>query len=35
MITHAPGMLLTWAPDVVYAVLIGYGGATVIGKQLE
>ena len=35
VITGAPGMLLTWVPGVLYAVLLGYGGATVIGKQLE
>jgi hypothetical protein len=36
MITKAPGMMLAgWVPAVVYSVLIGYGGATVIGKQLE
>jgi len=42
-ISKAPGTLLVWVvgtphlpfPGVVYAVLIGYGLATVIGKQLE
>lgn len=35
VITKAPGQLLTWVPGVLYAILLGYGGATVIGKQLE
>jgi hypothetical protein len=35
MVSKAPGMLLAWVPAVVYQILIGYGGATVIGKQLE
>lgn len=34
-ITKTPGMLMMWAPGVLYSVLVGYGGATVIGKQLE
>ncbi|HEY5925457.1 MAG TPA: DUF3824 domain-containing protein [Kofleriaceae bacterium] len=41
MISKAPGTLLIWVVGVpgmvgvLYSVLIGYGGATVIGKQLE
>jgi hypothetical protein len=35
MASKSPGSLLAWAPGVTYAVLVGYGGATVIGKQLE
>jgi hypothetical protein len=35
VISKSPGMLMVWAPNVVYSVLVGYGGATVIGKQLE
>jgi hypothetical protein len=35
MVSKSPGTLLAWAPGVVYGVLVGYGGATVIGKQLE
>jgi hypothetical protein len=35
VVTKAPGMLVSWAPAVVYGVLSGYGLATVIGKQLE
>jgi hypothetical protein len=35
VITKAPGMLVMWVPGVTYAVLLGYGAATVIGKQLE
>jgi hypothetical protein len=27
--------LVAWAPAVVYSVLVGYGLAAVIGKQLE
>lgn len=30
-----PGALVAWAPGVVYSVLVGYGLATVVGKQLE
>ena len=34
--THTPGMLLiTWVPITTCAVFIGYGLATVLGKQLE
>ncbi len=35
MISKAPGKLVVWAPGVAYSVLVGYGLATVIGKQLE
>jgi hypothetical protein len=36
MLPKAPGTFLAmWVPGVVYSVLLGYGGATVIGKQLE
>jgi hypothetical protein len=36
ILTKTPGAFLAmWAPAVVYSVLLGYGGATVIGKQLE
>jgi hypothetical protein len=35
MISKAPGKLVVWAPAVAYSVLVGYGAATVIGKQLE
>jgi hypothetical protein len=35
MVSKAPGMLVLWVPFVTYGVLVGYGGATVIGKQLE
>ena len=35
MISDTPGQLLSWAPGVSYTVLIGYGLATVLGKQLE
>ena len=36
MLPKAPGQFLAmWVPEVVYSVLLGYGGATVIGKQLE
>jgi hypothetical protein len=35
MISKAPGMLVVWAPLVTYIVLVGYGVATIIGKQLE
>jgi hypothetical protein len=34
-ISKTPGALVAWAPGVVYTVLVGYGLATVIGKQLE
>ena len=34
--THTPGMLLiTWVPFTTCAVFLGYGLATVLGKQLE
>lgn len=33
--SKAPGKLLAWAPSVAYNVLVGYGVATVVGKQLE
>ncbi len=35
MISKAPGMMVMWAPAVAYSVFVGYGLATVIGKQLE
>jgi hypothetical protein len=35
VISKTPGALVAWAPGVAYAVLSGYGIATVIGKQLE
>ena len=36
IIKHAPGMLLiTWVPVTTCAVFLGYGLATVFGKQLE
>jgi hypothetical protein len=35
MISKAPGMMVLWAPAVAYSVFVGYGLATVIGKQLE
>ena len=35
VVSKTPGALVAWVPGVVYSVLIGYGGATVIGKQLE
>jgi hypothetical protein len=35
IVTKSPGLLLAWVPGVVYAVFLGYGLATVIGKQLE
>jgi hypothetical protein len=35
LISKAPGTIVSWVPGVAYAVLVGYGGATVIGKQLE
>jgi hypothetical protein len=35
IISKTPGALLAWAPGVTYAVLSGYGLATVFGKQLE
>lgn len=31
----SPAKLVAWAPGVVYSVLLGYGLATVVGKQLE
>jgi hypothetical protein len=34
-ITQAPGTVLLWAVGTAYAVLVGYGLATVIGKKLE
>ena len=35
-LTKTPGAFLAkWVPALVCGVLIGYGGATVIGKQLE
>lgn len=33
--THTPGMLLMWVPVTTCAVFLGYGLATVFGKQLE
>lgn len=35
ILSKAPGAAVQWVPMMVYMVLIGYGGATVIGKQLE
>jgi hypothetical protein len=35
IITKQPGMVLSFVPGIVYAVFLGYGVATVIGKQLE
>jgi hypothetical protein len=35
VVSKAPGKLLMWAPAVAYNVLVGYGVATVVGKQLE
>lgn len=35
IITNQPGMVLSFVPGIVYAVFLGYGLATVIGKQLE
>ena len=35
LISKTPGALLLWVPAVMFGVLVGYGGATVIGKQLE
>jgi hypothetical protein len=35
-LTKTPGMVLgAIVPNLVYMVLVGYGGATVVGKQLE
>lgn len=35
VVSKSPGTLVKWAPGVAYSVLVGYGLATVIGKQLE
>jgi len=35
IVSKTPGALMAWAQPVAYAVLIGYGAATVFGKQLE
>jgi len=35
ILTKTPGKAVQWVPGVVYAVLSGYGLATIIGKQLE
>ncbi|HEX5060958.1 MAG TPA: hypothetical protein VFV99_16435, partial [Kofleriaceae bacterium] len=35
VISKQPGAMVAWAPGVAYSVLVGYGLATVIGKQLE
>jgi hypothetical protein len=35
VITKQPGLVLSFVPGIVYAVFLGYGVATVIGKQLE
>jgi hypothetical protein len=35
VVSKSPIELVRWAPGVVYSVLLGYGLATVIGKQLE
>ncbi len=35
VVAHSPGLLVSWVPQLVYSVLVGYGVATVIGKQLE
>lgn len=35
-LTKTPGMVLgAFVPSMLYTVLVGYGGATVVGKQLE
>ena len=35
-LTKTPGLVLAaFVPGILYSVLVGYGGATVIGKQLE
>jgi hypothetical protein len=33
--SKSPDKLLMWAPGVTYSVLVGYGLATIFGKQLE
>ena len=35
VVSKQPGVLMAWAQPVSYAVLVGYGLATVFGKQLE
>ena len=35
VVSKRPAMLMAWAEPTAYAVLIGYGLATVFGKQLE
>jgi hypothetical protein len=35
VVSKQPAKLVAWAPGVAYTVLVGYGLATVIGKQLE
>jgi len=35
ILTKEPGQVVQWAPGVVYSILVGYGAATVVGKQLE
>ncbi|MEO8842836.1 MAG: hypothetical protein ABI591_13925 [Kofleriaceae bacterium] len=36
IVTHTPGaLLITWVPFTTCAVFLGYGLATVLGKQLE
>ncbi|HSD90075.1 MAG TPA: hypothetical protein VLB44_21235, partial [Kofleriaceae bacterium] len=35
ILTKQPGQVVQWAPGVVYSILVGYGVATVVGKQLE
>jgi hypothetical protein len=34
-VTKTPGRVIAWAAGTAYAVLVGYGYATVIGKKLE
>jgi hypothetical protein len=34
-VTKTPGEVLAWAAGTAYAVLVGYGFATVLGKKLE
>jgi hypothetical protein len=35
VISKTPGVLMLWAPGSAFLVLVGFGVATVIGKQLE
>jgi hypothetical protein len=34
-VTKTPAVVVAWAVGTAYAVLVGYGFATVIGKKLE